>query len=60
MVLALQLVLLGGQTGAEVEGHDWERILLLTGALHRDHQLAGTLSSWEPPSCWARSPERSA
>ena len=38
---ALQLVLLGGHTGAEVEGHDWERILLLTGALHRDHQLAG-------------------
>ena len=38
---SLQLVLLGGQTGAEVEGHDWERILLLTGALHRDHQLAG-------------------
>jgi hypothetical protein len=37
---SLQLVLLGGQTGAEVEGHDWERILLLTGALHRDHQLA--------------------
>jgi len=37
----LQLVLLGGKTGAEVEGHDWERILLLTGALHRDHQLAG-------------------
>jgi hypothetical protein len=38
---SLQLVLLGGQTGGEVEGHDWERILLLTGALHRDHQLAG-------------------
>jgi hypothetical protein len=38
---SLQLVLLGGRTGAEVEGHDWERILQLTGALHRDHQLAG-------------------
>lgn len=38
---SLQLVLLGGKTGSEVEGHDWERILLLTGALHRDHQLAG-------------------
>lgn len=37
---ALQLVLLGGQTGAEVEGHDWERILQLTGALPRDHQIA--------------------
>jgi hypothetical protein len=24
---ALQLVLLGGRTGAEVEGHDWEFIL---------------------------------
>jgi hypothetical protein len=37
---ALQLVLLGGHTGAEVEGHDWEHILLMTGALHLDHQLA--------------------
>ena len=37
---ALRLVLLGGHTGAEVEGHDWERILQLTGALHRDHQIA--------------------
>jgi hypothetical protein len=39
---ALQLVLLGGFTGAEVEGHDWEHILQLTGELHRDHQLAWT------------------
>lgn len=37
---SLQLVLLGGMTGGEVEGHDWERILTLAGALHRDHQLA--------------------
>jgi hypothetical protein len=37
---SLQLVLLGGSTGAEVEGHDWERILILTGSLHRDHQIA--------------------
>ena len=37
-----QLVLLGGHTGAEVEGHDWERILQLTGLLHRDHQIAWT------------------
>jgi hypothetical protein len=37
---ALQLVLLGGQTGAEVEGHDWERILGAWGMLHRDHQIA--------------------
>jgi len=38
---ALQLVLIGGHTGAEVEGHDWEHILQLTGSLHRDHQIAG-------------------
>jgi hypothetical protein len=37
---SLQLVLLGGHTGAEVEGHDWERILQLTGLLHRDHDIA--------------------
>jgi len=37
---ALQLTLIGGQTGAEVEGHDWERILMLTNSLHLDHQLA--------------------
>jgi hypothetical protein len=40
---SLQLVLLGGHTGAEVEGHDWERILMLTGSLHRDHVLARTV-----------------
>ena len=32
----LQLVLLGGHTGAEVEGHDWEYILTTLGWLHRD------------------------
>src|SRR5437879_5873629 len=37
---SLQLVLLGGHTGAEVEGHDWEHILQLLGMLHRDHQIA--------------------
>ena len=31
---ALQLVLLGGHTGAEVEGHDWEAILGALGWLH--------------------------
>jgi hypothetical protein len=36
----LQLILLGGHTGAEVEGHDWERILTTLGWLHRDHSLA--------------------
>jgi hypothetical protein len=40
---ALKLVLLGGKTGAEVEGHDWEHILELTGALHRDHQIAAAV-----------------
>jgi hypothetical protein len=37
---SLQLVLLGGHTGAEVEGHDWERILQTLGWLHLDHRLA--------------------
>jgi hypothetical protein len=31
---ALQLVLLGGRTGAEVEGHDWEFLLESMGWLH--------------------------
>ena len=33
---ALQLVLLGGHTGAEVEGHDWEAILGALGWLPYD------------------------
>jgi hypothetical protein len=36
---ALQIPLLGGATGAEVEGHDWEAILQALGWLHRDRQL---------------------
>lgn len=36
---ALRLVLLGGRTGAEVEGHDWERILMMIGWLHLDQTL---------------------
>jgi hypothetical protein len=36
---ALRLVLIGGKTGAEVEGHDWERILTTLGWLHLDHAL---------------------
>jgi hypothetical protein len=36
---ALQLVLLGGRTGAEVEGHDWEFILTRLGLLHRDQAI---------------------
>jgi len=37
---SLRLVLLGGHTGAEVEGHDWEAILGELGWLHLDHALA--------------------
>jgi hypothetical protein len=33
---ALQIVLLGGGTGAEVEGHDWEAILATLGLLRYD------------------------
>ena len=40
---SLTLVLLGGHTGAEVEGHDWERILQLTGLTMHDHQIAWTV-----------------
>jgi hypothetical protein len=36
---SLQLVLLGGRTGAEVEGHDWEYILTTLGLLHRDQAI---------------------
>lgn len=36
---ALQLVLLGGHTGAEVEGHDWEFILTELGWLQHDVTL---------------------
>lgn len=36
---ALQLPLLGGATGAEVEGHDWEYLLGRLGWLHLDRAL---------------------
>jgi hypothetical protein len=36
---ALQLPLLGGATGAEVEGHDWEYLLEAIGWLHLDVTL---------------------
>lgn len=36
---ALQLVLLGGKTGAEVEGHDWEYLLTTLGWLRFDRTL---------------------
>jgi hypothetical protein len=29
-------VLIGGRTGAEVEGHDWEAILLALGLINHD------------------------
>ncbi len=35
----LQLTLLGGYTGAEVEGHDWEHLLTMMHALHLDHRI---------------------
>jgi hypothetical protein len=36
---ALRLVLLGGRTGAEVEGHDWEAILTALGWQRHDVTL---------------------
>lgn len=39
---ALQITLIGGRTGAEVYGHDWEAILQALGWLHRDRALGMT------------------
>jgi hypothetical protein len=39
---ALRMVLLGGRTGAEVEGHDWEFILTELGATHLDRAIGMT------------------
>lgn len=39
---SLRLLLLGGRTGAEVEGHDWEFILTQLGATHLDRNIALT------------------
>ena len=36
------MVLLGGRTGAEVEGHDWEYLLTQLGMLHFDGRLGTT------------------
>jgi len=36
----LQLILLGGVTGQDVEGHDWEYLLANLGWLNYDHALA--------------------
>jgi hypothetical protein len=39
------MVLLGGKTGAEVEGHDWEYLLNTLGMAHRDHAIANTVQA---------------
>jgi len=39
----LKLVLLGGRTGAEVEGHDWEYLLNAMGVAHKDHTIAASV-----------------
>jgi hypothetical protein len=71
---ALRLVLLGGHTGAEVEGHDWEAILGALGwldhdvALGRACRLLGltvmlaslAAAAWTLRAQWGRLRERSA
>jgi hypothetical protein len=37
---ALRLILIGGVTGREVDGHDWENILGTLGWLRYDHLIA--------------------
>ena len=37
---ALDLTLLGGVTGKETDGHDWNNILTMLGWLEHDHRLA--------------------
>ena len=39
----LKLVLLGGKTGAEVEGHDWEYLLNAMGVAYKDHAIAAAV-----------------
>jgi len=41
----LKLVLLGGKTGAEVEGHDWEYLLNAMGVAHKDHTIAAVVQA---------------
>lgn len=36
----LELMLLGGVTGKETDGHDWNNLLTMTGLLQWDHRLA--------------------
>jgi hypothetical protein len=37
---ALDLMLVGGVTGKETDGHDWGNILGMLGWLHYDHRIA--------------------
>ena len=37
---ALELILLGGVTGKETDGHDWNNLLTMLGWLEHDHRLA--------------------
>jgi hypothetical protein len=37
---AMDLILLGGVTGKETDGHDWNNILSMMGLLEWDHRLA--------------------
>lgn len=36
---AVRIVLLGGRTGAEFEGHDWDYLLTALGAIHLDVRI---------------------
>jgi len=40
---SLRLMLLGGGTGAEIEGHDWEHLLTMMNAMHLDHAIGHTV-----------------
>lgn len=37
---AMDLMLLGGVTGKETDGHDWNNLLTMLGWLEWDHRLA--------------------
>lgn len=37
---AMELILLGGFTGQEVDAHDWNNLLTMLGWLQHDHRLA--------------------
>jgi hypothetical protein len=41
----LKLMLVGGRTGAEVEGHDWEYLLNAMGVAHKDHTIAAVVQA---------------